>query len=101
MGSSMEKDNSEETTSPSTSIEKRRGDLESSPRIFFASDPRGPRHHHDEITTLPLSRTFSRNSYSSALDEESKRVRKVTSGKAEPQTRLPTGIILNCLMAYR
>jgi len=61
------------------------------PRILFASDPRERRRHDSEITTLPLSRTFSRNSYSSALEEESKRVRRVTTGKIEPQTRLPTG----------
>jgi|SRR5579859_7779568 hypothetical protein len=63
-----------------------------SPRILFASDPR-ERIRRDEIYTLPLSRTFSRNSYSSAMDEETARVRRISTSRAvEPQHRLPTGI---------
>ena len=62
-----------------------------SPRILFASDPR-ERFRRDELYTLPLSRTFSRNSYSSAVDEETARVRRLsTSREVEPQHRLPTG----------
>jgi hypothetical protein len=69
---------------------------EPAPRILFASDPR-EKIRRDEITTLPLARTFSRNSYSSAVDEETARVKRVAIGKTvEPQTRLPTGIVLNC-----
>ena len=61
-----------------------------SPRILFASDPR-ERVRRDEIYTLPLSRTFSRNSYSSAVNEETARVRRLSTGRVEPQLRLPTG----------
>lgn len=88
LATSMEKDNSERGGFQSTSLEKPIPDIEASPRILFVSAP--PRPRHDDITTLPLSRTFSRNSYSSALDEETKRVRRVTT-KPQPQTRLPTG----------
>jgi hypothetical protein len=85
----MEKDNFDDERSPSTSIAKYKSDIETSPRILFASDTRG-RHRHDEITTLPLTRTFSRNTYSSALEDEEKRVRRAAAGKA-PEIRFPTG----------
>lgn len=64
-------------------------------RILFASDPREKHRRDSEIAVLPLSRTFSRNSYSRAADEETKRVKKVTTGKIEPQTRFPTGDFLS------
>src|SRR2546430_8199007 len=77
----------------SHSIEKEHHESEAtSPRILFASDPR-ERIRRDEIYTLPLSRTFSRNSYSSAKDEETARVRRISTSRAvEPQHRLTTGI---------
>jgi hypothetical protein len=63
---------------------------ESGPKIFFAPDPK-----HKEITTLPLTRTFSRNSFSSARDEEEARVKRATRAKnIEPQTILPVGVFL-------
>jgi len=62
-------------------------------RILFAPDPRGEKtKHHDEIGILPLTRTFSRNSYSAASDKEAARVKRVTSGKAaDPGNVLPIG----------
>lgn len=93
---SMEKGFEEDIERKSLSIAsikdtRRLEEKETSPRILFASDPR-ERLRRDEITTLPLTRTFSRNSYSSAADEETARVRRVATGKkVEPQTRLPTG----------
>jgi hypothetical protein len=77
------------------------GSEEPPARILFASDPREKHRHDPEITALPLSRTFSRNSYSLAADEESKRVRRVAAGKAEPQTRFPTGDSLRFLLITR
>src|SRR5436190_22791499 len=66
--------------------------------ILFAPDPRERlrREGTEDITPLTLTRTFSRqsrfSSYSTASDEETARVRRVTSRKTvEPQTRLPTG----------
>jgi hypothetical protein len=74
------------------SIKEEVHEKEPAPRILFASDPR-EKIRRDEITTLPLARTFSRNSYSSAVDEETARVKRVAIGKTvEPQIRLPTGI---------
>ena len=80
------------------SLEKgRREDLESGPKIFFAPDPR-EKIRLEEITTLPLSRTFSRNSYSTAGDEEAARVKRATVGKTvDPHARLPTGKFPNQL----
>ena len=63
--------------------------LESGPKILFAPDPID---RHKDITTLPLTRTFSRNSYSSARDEEEARVKRAVGSKnIEPQTILPVG----------
>jgi len=79
--------------SPSTaSNDKHQRDApEPGPKILFAPDPR-EKLRHDEITTLPLTRTFSRNSYSAASDEENARVKRVTTGKTiDPQTILPIG----------
>src|SRR5271169_4347731 len=72
-------------------IEKhRRDDLEAGPKIFFAPDPR-EKLRLEEIATLPLSRTFSRNSYSTAGDEEAARVKRAAVGKTvDPHARLPT-----------
>src|SRR5436190_9010718 len=67
-------------------------------RILFAPDPREGfrRERTEDIIPLSLTRTFSRqsrfSSYSTASDEETARIRRVTSRKTvEPQTRLPTG----------
>lgn len=61
-------------------------------RILFAPDPREKIRHHDEIGILPLTRTFSRNSYSAASDYETARVKRVASGKAaEHGNVLPIG----------
>ena len=61
-------------------------------RILFAPDPREKIKHHDEIGILPLTRTFSQNSYSAASDYETARVKRVTSGKAaDPGNVLPIG----------
>jgi len=61
-------------------------------RILFAPDPREKARHHDEIGILPLTRTFSRNSYSTASDKEAARVKRVASGKAaNPGNVLPIG----------
>jgi hypothetical protein len=94
---SMEKGLSEDIEPQSLSIASIKDEVpekEPAPRILFASDPR-EKIRRDEITTLPLARTFSRNSYSSAVDEETARVKRVAIGKTvEPQTRLPTGIVL-------
>jgi hypothetical protein len=60
-------------------------------RILFAPDPR-ERIRHDDLGILPLTRTFSRNSYSAASEHETERVKNVTSGKlADPATVLPIG----------
>lgn len=66
--------------------------------ILFAPDPRETlrRERTEDITPLSLTRTFSRqsrfSSYSTATDEETARIRRVTSRRTiEPQTRLPTG----------
>lgn len=70
---------------------------EAHPRILFAPDPREHlrRQRTDDHTALALTRTFSRqsrfSSYSTASDEEHSRVQRVSSRKAEPHTRLPTG----------
>jgi hypothetical protein len=93
----MERNPSEDIERKSPSIASIKEDVrekEPAPRILFASDPR-EKIRRDEITTLPLARTFSRNSYSSAVDEETARVKRVAIGKTvEPQTRLPTGMLL-------
>jgi hypothetical protein len=73
-----------------TSIESPRAERsEPGPKIFFAPHPIDK---HRELTSLPLTRTFSRNSYSSAKDEEDLRVRRATRSKVEPQTILPIGM---------
>jgi hypothetical protein len=96
-GKSIEKGLSKDIEPQSLSIAPIKDEVhEPAPRILFASDPR-EKIRRDEITTLPLARTFSRNSYSSAVDEETARVKRVAIGKTvEPQTRLPTGMVLNC-----
>jgi len=73
-------------------------------RILFAPDPR-ERTHPDEIVTLPLTRSLSRqsrfSSFSSVEDEEKERVRRVTTRRAvEPHTRLPTGIFFLMIFVY-
>ena len=71
------------------SVDERPRDLEAGPKILFAPDPIDKL---KDISTIPLTRTFSRNSYSSALDEENARVKRATRHKnVEPQTILPTG----------
>ena len=61
-------------------------------KILFAPDPRENIRLHDDIGILPLTRTFSRNSYSAASDHETARVKRVTSGKAaDPSNVLPIG----------
>ena len=60
-------------------------------RILFAPDPR-ERIRHEDLGILPLTRTFSRNSYSAASEQENERVKNVTSGKlADPASVLPIG----------
>jgi hypothetical protein len=92
---------------PPTIDEEERGvgrrPSEFGPHILFAPDPRGRR--SEEITVLPLSRTFSRQSrfsqYSSKSDDETERVRRVTTRKKiEPHTRLPTSKALAGRFAY-
>src|SRR5277367_1062153 len=67
------------------------------PRILFAPDPREHlrRLRSEDHTALALTKTFSRqsrfSSYSTASDEEHSRIQRVSSRKAEPHTRLPTG----------
>jgi hypothetical protein len=71
-------------------------------RILFAPDPREKTKHHDEIGILPLTRTFSRNSYSAASDKEAARVKRVTSGKAaDPGNVLPIGNCIITLLTLR
>lgn len=61
-------------------------------RILFAPDPREKTKYHDDIGILPLTRTFSRNSYSAASDKEAARVKRVATGKAaDPGHVLPIG----------
>ena len=89
------KDDGESARRISISIDKTEKDVlepRTDHRILFAPDPRGKIKHHDEIGTLPLTRTFSRNSYSAASDNETARVKRVTSGKAaDPGNVLPIG----------
>src|ERR1700732_3677270 len=77
--------------------EKGRRPSELAPRILFAPDPRERTRRSEEITVLPLSRTFSRQSkfrsYSAKSDDEIERLNRVTARKiVEPHTRLPTCI---------
>jgi hypothetical protein len=79
------------------SISERKLSIESIPerrdstpgqKILFAPDTNRPR----EIAVLPLTRTFSRNSYTSAKDEEEARLKKVTRTRGiEPDVVLPIG----------
>ena len=78
----------------SLAIEKDAAEPRTDQRILFAPDPREKIKHHDEIGILPLTRTFSRNSYSAASDKEAARVKRVTSGKAaDPGNVLPIGMV--------
>jgi hypothetical protein len=71
---------------------RRRQDSVPEYRIAFSPDAR-EKIRRDDITTLPLSRTFSRNSYSSASDEKKAQLKRVTGGKSiEPQAILPIGM---------
>lgn len=73
------------------------GRAEQGPKILFALDPVD---RYKEITTLPLTRTFSRNSYSSARDEVEARVKRATRSKdIEPQTILPIGSFCDLVRA--
>jgi hypothetical protein len=65
---------------------------ESHPGFKISFSPDTDRDRHREITTLPLTRTFSRNSYSSAKDEEEARLKKITRTRGvEPDVILPVG----------
>jgi hypothetical protein len=81
-------------TLASPDLERQRRPSEFGQRIIFAPDPR-ERRHPDEITTLPLTRTLSRqsrfSSFSSIDDEEKQRIKRVATRRSvDPQTRLPT-----------
>jgi len=81
-------------TTTSHDIQRQRRHSEFGQRIVFAPDPR-ERRHPDEIATLPLTRTLSRqsrfSSFSSFDDEEKEKIRRVASRRSvEPHTRLPT-----------
>jgi len=88
----------EEGLSPIMSSDERiRRPSETGHRILFAPDVfERRRQRSDEFpATLTLTRTLSRqsrfSSYSAASDEETARVKRVTSRRAvEPHTRLPT-----------
>jgi len=74
----------------------RRDDQPPEHRIAFTPDVR-EKIQRDDITTLPLSRTFSRNSYSAASEVNEARLKRVTAGKSvEPQAILPIGMIPLC-----
>jgi hypothetical protein len=96
-GERKSKDDGSSSKRMSFSIEKAEKDpVEPKPdqRILFAPDPREKIKHHDEIGILPLTRTFSRNSYSAASDHETARVKRVASGKTtNPGNVLPIGNI--------
>ena len=85
----MESISERKSISSIVSPERRRS--ETGPKILFAPEPR-----HRDIGTLPLTRTFTRNSYSSAMDEEEARVKKATRTKnIDPHTILPVGLTLS------
>lgn len=71
-----------------SSIARERRESTPGHKILFAPDP----NRHREITTLPLTRTFSRNSYSSAKDEEEARLKRATRSRGvDPDVILPVG----------
>jgi hypothetical protein len=88
------------TSSPTIGFADERGrPSEAGGRILFAPDPRDRERRRSEVATLPLTRTFSRqsrfSSYSATSDDERQKVRRVTSRRVvEPHTRLPTSIHL-------
>jgi hypothetical protein len=89
--------------SPTIDEERGRRPSEFGPRILFAPDPRERARRSEEIAVLPLSRTFSRqskfSSYSAKSDDETERVKRVTTRKTvEPHTRLPTCMALCALL---
>lgn len=72
-----------------SSIGRERRESAPGQKILFAPDPDRRR----EITTLPLTRTFSRNSYSSARDEEEARLKRATRSRGvDPDVILPVGL---------
>lgn len=83
-----------------SSIGRERRESAPGHKILFAPDPDRRR----EITTLPLTRTFSRNSYSSAKDEEEARVKRATRSRGvEPDVILPVGLapLVDCQLIPR